>query len=273
MIKVIDKMTELQNKLLEMMCWLHDFMEEHHIRYYIIAGTMLGAARHEGFIPWDDDLDIAVPRKDYDLLIELLKKPVGHYVIESPKYSNSDFTYNFSKFYDINTTMIEKLKKKVVRGVYIDIFPLDGIGEDYESAIKNYKHIDRLNMILTTKTATFRKGRKIWKNVATLLGYITPLNANKLAKKIDKESALRNFDDCNYVGVLPSTYRYKDIIRRDIFGNPRKYPFEGHNFYGPENYNEYLTHIYGDWKKLPPKEKQFSAHDFIYMDLNQSYLK
>lgn len=75
----------LQQKLLGMLTWLIKYIDDNNIRYYIIGGTMLGAVRHEGFIPWDDDIDSAVPRNDYERLIDLLKSPVDHYVIESPK--------------------------------------------------------------------------------------------------------------------------------------------------------------------------------------------
>ena len=86
-------MNQLQSKLLEMLTWLSKYLEEHNIRYYVVAGTFLGAVRHEGFIPWDDDVDIAVPRADYQRLLELLKEPVDHYVIESPYGGAPDFIY------------------------------------------------------------------------------------------------------------------------------------------------------------------------------------
>ena len=118
----------LQQKLLGMLTWLIKYIDDNNIRYYIIGGTMLGAVRHEGFIPWDDDIDIAVPRNDYERLIDLLKSPVDHYVIESPKGEAEDYVYSYAKLYDLNTSMTELARKNVKRGVYIDIFPLDGIG-------------------------------------------------------------------------------------------------------------------------------------------------
>ena len=96
----------LQQKLLEMLTWLSKYIESNHLTYYVIGGTFLGAVRHKGFIPWDDDIDIAMPRKDYETLIKLLSKPVDHYVIESPDNCGKDFTYNLAKFYDLDTTMV-----------------------------------------------------------------------------------------------------------------------------------------------------------------------
>lgn len=172
-------MNQLQSKLLEMLTWLSKYLEEHNIRYYVVAGTFLGAVRHEGFIPWDDDVDIAVPRADYQRLLELLKELVDHYVIESPYGGAPDFIYNFAKLYDTNTTMTEIARKNVTRGVYIDVFPLDGIGDTSEESYRNYKKIDICNMLLTMKISTYRKGRKWWKNVAVACGALLPFNAGK----------------------------------------------------------------------------------------------
>lgn len=262
----------LQTKLLEMLKWLTDYLHENELTYYIIGGTMLGAARHKGFIPWDDDIDIGMPRQDYEKLIKLLENPIEHYVIESPKGYARDYLYNVAKFYDVNTSMTELLRKKIKRGVYIDIFPLDGIGNTEEESFKNYKKIDRANMLLAMLVCGVRKERKWWKNCAVLAGRILPISPKKLAQKVDLLSAKRDFYKCEWVGNMMSTYRARDIMKREIFGTPTLYNFEGLQVYGPEKHEEYLTQIYGDWRKLPPKKKQHSAHDFAELDLNKSYV-
>lgn len=264
-------MNDLQRKLFEMFSWLTSFINKNGLRYYVVGGTMLGAVRHEGFIPWDDDIDIGMPRNDYEKLLELLKEPVDHYVIESPKSDAKDFLYSFAKFYDMNTTMTEHVRRKVVRGVYIDIFPLDGIGETYEQSLKNYKKIDRMNMFLAMKVCKYRKERKWWKNFAIFLGRLIPSNVKKLTRKLDATCAKIDFDKSKYVGELMSTYRHKEIMPREIFGKPTLYKFEGITVYGPEKADEYLTKLYRDWRKLPPEDKRRSAHDFIDLDLNKSY--
>ena len=265
-------MNELQSKLLEIFKWLVKFLDDNHIRYYMIGGTMLGAIRHKGFIPWDDDVDIAVPRSDFNKIIELFKDgPIDHYVFEYPSNDDPEFLYPFGKVYDANTTMIEHLKKDVVRGVYIDIFPLDGIGNTLEEAQKNYKKLDRKNMLLAMKISRARKGRKWWKNVATYVGSLIPVNRKKLIKSIDKLCTSRDFDKYNYVGNLVSTYRAREIMERSIFGKPTTYEFEGVIATGPEKYDEYLSTLFRNWRELPPEDKRVSAHDFIYLDLNKSW--
>jgi lipopolysaccharide cholinephosphotransferase len=261
----------LQQKLLGMLTWLIKYIDDNNIRYYIIGGTMLGAVRHEGFIPWDDDIDIAVPRNDYERLIDLLKSPVDHYVIESPKGEAEDYVYSYAKLYDLNTSMTELARKNVKRGVYIDIFPLDGIGNSLEEGYANYKKIDRANMLLAMRTCAYRKGRKWWKNIAVFIGGMLPINSKKLARKLDRLCSDHNFDDYQFVGFLASVYRSREIMRKEWYGTPTSYKFEGLIVYGPEKYEEYLTQLYGDWRKLPPKEKRYSAHTFADIDLNKSY--
>ena len=265
-------MNNLQNKLLEMFSWLHKYLVSNGLRYYIVCGTMLGAVRHKGFIPWDDDIDIGMPRADYEKLIELLKNPVDHYVVESPESEAKDYLYQFAKFYDINTTLVEDLRKKVKRGIYIDIFPLDGMGNTFEESKKNYKKIDKNNMLLAMKVCKLRKERKWWKNAAIVLGRVLPINSKRLAKKINRISAEHDFDNCEFVCNPMSTYRDREIMRKDIYGVPTEYEFEGLKVYGPEKYDEYLTTLFKNWRELPPEDKRYSPHDLVDIDYEKSYM-
>lgn len=262
----------LQKKLLEMFTWLTKYLAENNLRYYVLGGTMLGAVRHEGFIPWDDDIDIGMPRSDYEKLINLLKSPVDNYVVESPYNEAEDYVYSFSKLYDTRTSMTEYLRKNVNRGVYIDIFPLDGIGNELQECYSEYKSIDLRRMLLAMKVCAYRKERKWWKNVAVFIGGFLPISTKKLTRSINALCAKHDFDDCQYVGNLMSTYRSREIMKKEIFGNPTIYHFEGLEVYGPEKYDEYLTILFKNWRKLPPEDKRCSAHDFVNIDLNKPYL-
>ena len=266
-------MNDFQKKLVEMFKWLTEFIERHGLTYYVVAGTLLGAVRHEGIIPWDDDIDIAMPRPDYEKLLELLKEPIEHYVVESCNGEAEDFVYAFAKFYDMNTTMTEHLRKSVTRGVYVDIFPLDGIGNTEAEGVKNYKAIDRANMILAMKVCAYRKDRKWWKNCAVFLGGFLPISVKKYTRKINAKCLKRRYEDCEFVVHSMSTYRFKEIMPKAIYGTPTKYKFEGFEVYGPEKADWYLTRIYGDWRKLPPEDKRRAAHDFEGVDLNVGYKK
>lgn len=268
-------MTPLQSKLLEMLIWLDKYIREHNLTYYIFNGTLIGAARHKGFIPWDDDVDIAMPRDDYVKLCKLLKQPTDHYVIESTTSDAEDFVYTFAKFYDTSTSMTEYLRKDVCRGVYIDIFPLDGIGNSYKESVKNYKVIERKNMFLMTRVCAYRRDRKWYKNLAIFLSRLIPsffVNEKQLAIDIDAYSQKYSYHDCEYVSFTTSTYGEKDIHKRELLGKPIELQFENRSFLAPEHYDEILTNTYGDWRQLPPIEKRKAAHDFIDLDLNRPYL-
>ena len=119
----------LQLRILKNLLAVDKVCKEHNLRYYIMAGTMLGAVRHKGFIPWDDDLDIGMPRADYDLLManakEWLPKPYEAVCAENDK----EYPLPFAKVQDADTTLIERMHLKYLGGVYIDIFPLDGVPE------------------------------------------------------------------------------------------------------------------------------------------------
>lgn len=266
----------LQKRLLEMLEWFHKFCVENDITYYVAGGTMLGAARHQGFIPWDDDVDVVLPRKDYEKLLGLFDRRIDNYVIETSYSEAKDFRYSFSKFYDTTTTLVEHQGIDCKRGVYIDIFPLDGVGNTKDECMKNFKKVDRWNMFLMTRTCALRRERKFYKNMAIVGAKMLPsflVDEKKIAQKVDQLSASFGYDKCKYVMNFASTYRFKEIMEKDIYGTPMEYTFENIKVLGVEKYEQYLTCLYGKWRELPPEEKRHSAHDFVYIDLQKSYFE
>ncbi len=267
----------LKARLVDMLRWLHGYCLEHNIRYYMIEGTMLGAARHQGFIPWDDDLDIGMPRADYDRFIAAMANYQGDYVVESPGLDSApEFIYAFTKLYDKRTTLVEHNRIDITRGIYIDIFPLDGIGDSLEEARKNFAPIGRLLDFLTTRVVAPREGRKWYKNLALAVSQKIPdflVSEKKLTDKITRLCARRDFDSCLYAANLVSTWRSKEIMPRQAYGQPTLYRFEGIEAFGVENADLYLSTLYGNWRQLPPEDKRKSAHSGIFLDLDRSYLE
>ncbi len=266
-------MTEVQEKLLSMLSWFHEYCKEKGLRYYLIGGTALGAARHRGFIPWDDDIDVGMPRRDYE---KLRKLQVTHesYRFEFPG-ENKDFGYPFGKLYDTSTTLVENTRYKTCRGIYIDVFPLDGIGDTYEESVKNFEKIDDKVNLLSTITCGIRKGRKLYKNLAIVLMRLVPsfiLSKEKVIAKIEELSTRLDFDESQYVANCVGNWHKKEIVKREYFGAPTEAEFEGVRLFVPENVDGFLTSIYGDWRSPPPVEKQVSHHDFLFLDLHKSYI-
>ena len=266
-------MNKMQAKLFEMFKWLVNYLDNHNLKYYAIGGTFLGAIRHGGFIPWDDDIDIAMPRDDYNLLISSFDNDKYDYLIEAPSRCEKDYVYSFCKFYDKNTTLFEDVKKPVKRGIYIDIFPLDGIGNCLKESYKYYKKIDTQRMLLAMKVCKPRKRRKFLKNVASILGIFLPFSPNSKIKIIDRLCQKYSFETSLYVGNLMSTYRKKEIIEKSTFGNPTIYSFEGLYIFGPEKFDEYLTNLFGDWRKLPDEKNRVSEHEYKNIDFNKGWKK
>ena len=267
-------MNALQSNLLEIMKYFHDICEKNNIRYFILGGTCLGAVRHKGFIPWDDDIDVGLPRADYDRLIEIMKSSeTEKYVLEVP-LENKDYVYSYCKLYDTATTLIENTRYKTCRGPYLDIFPLDGAGDTLENSFEHFEKINRINNYISTKVCAINPKRKFYKNAAIILGRCIPecfFGWRWAYKKVDLICRERTYDDYSYVGNMYGNWRAREIMEKSVFGHPKLYDFEGLKVYGPEDADKYLTSLYGDYMKLPPKEKQITHHDFLRLELGKSY--
>ena len=268
-------MNELQSKLTDMLSWFHDYCQIHQLRYYILGGTMLGAVRHNGFIPWDDDIDVGMPRKDYNRLInEIGNRLVEHYFLETPESEYTEYRYPYAKLYDTSTSLVENTWPSFKRGIFIDVFPLDGFGNTEEECLMRWSEVSKKSNFIWARICALRKERTIIKNTAILIAHLIPdfiakdkhrlKQLNQLAQKSDYDSML-------YGGNTFGNWREKEIMNLSIMGKPTLYKFEDLYVYGPEKYDIYLEHMYGDWRKLPPKEKQVTHHDFLDLDLHKNY--
>lgn len=269
-------MTKLQSKLLQMLQWYHEFCVSNNLRYYAIGGTVLGAVRHGGFIPWDDDVDVGMPRSDYERFKKLascqINGKTGYYA-EFPS-ENKDFVYTYGKLYDTTTMLTEKTRYKTTRGIFIDIFPLDGMGDTVEESSAFFKRIDRLNMVHSALVCSCRKGRKWYKNAAIVLTRCVPcsvLDPVKLAGRIEELCVQRDFDSSVYVANVSGGYHIKDVMPKNVFGDPKLTGFETAEIFIPERDEDYLRRLYGEWRVLPSPEKRISQHDYVFLDLTRGY--
>lgn len=264
---------QLKKTLLEMLSWFHNFCIENDLKYFAVGGTLLGAVRHKGFIPWDDDIDLGMPREDYKKLEKLIgNKENGKYYFETPNTTRKGYYYTYGKLFDTDTTLVENSRDKLPMGVYIDIFPFDGVGETKEEAIKYLSYVKRLQDLLATRVSGIRKGRAFYKNAAVAVARVIPsflFNDKKLLMKIDSICSGKNFNDSKYVANMNGAWGLREITTREIVGTPKLYDFENIKIYGIEDYDAYLTGVYGDWRQLPPEEKRVSAHDYVYVDLDK----
>ncbi len=268
-------MTEIQLKLLNMLSFFHNFCVNENLRYYVIDGTALGAMRHGGFIPWDDDIDVGMPREDYERFKKLVANlSLKDYTFEF--YGNSkEFTYTFGKMYDKNTTLIENKRYPVKRGIYLDIFPMDGAGNTYSDCLEHFKKLKRKRDVILTRTCGLRKGRNPIKNFSVLLMRCIPefiLNTSKLVQRFESQCMSRCWDESTYVASFSEIWNFREIVKKEWLGTPTERNFQGIKVMCPEFPEQYLAALYGDWETPPPTEKQKSHHDYIYINLNKSYL-
>jgi lipopolysaccharide cholinephosphotransferase len=172
---VISIVTELQEKLVEMLHWFNNLCINDDIKYYVIDGTMLGAARHKGFIPWDDDVDVALPRPDYERLRKMFgNSQIDKYYLEMPDSTDELFATPYAKLYDTTTTLIENYQKPLKRGVFIDIFPIDTLSHREKEARAKLLQIKRKQNFFMTRVAAYNKNRKFYKNAAIVMSRLVP---------------------------------------------------------------------------------------------------
>lgn len=257
----------LQRKIIGNLEAIDAVCREHGLRYYLWAGTMLGAVRHKGFIPWDDDMDICMPRPDYEQLIshwrEWLPQP---YEVIAPE-TDPTYPYPFAKIEDASTTVLERPDFKFLEGVYIDVFPIDGAPTDEQkrkSHFKRYKFWRHLLFLRGRDPFKHGKGPRSW--FPWLLHKVYSLEG--LQNKVKGYMTKYPYDASDYVCDYDDGLR--GVIEKRILGTPQVYPFEDKQFLGVEHYDEYLSNKYGDYMQLPPKEKQIQHH-FFRLDLNRPY--
>lgn len=253
--------------------------ELHHLTYYAAFGTALGAARHQGFIPWDDDIDVYMPRESLQRFILLKGKIQGHYDIA---FTDDDGYYvYFPKFIDTNTTVLESEDFTFVGGVWIDIFPLDEFDTNRKDEIYNknlifsrvykqyFKSVRKSGMSVLLKKMF--KGDLIGSlKTVTDIFYYNPRSEkfkSELHSLIEYFSKIRGTLYCRYSPDIEES----DTYPKEWFGEGVEVPFEDTTIVMPKQYDKYLTTEYGDYMTLPPIDQRVSNHGHFFLDFDKHY--
>lgn len=259
---------ELQLLQLDTMKLIHQACEKHGIDYYMIGGTLLGAIRHKGFIPWDDDIDIAMMRKDFNRFKEIFSAE-----FDSSKY----FLQHYDSEKEFRPAMMRVCIKGTIqdlpseahhkncKNTYVDIFPLDNVPDSQEERVLHMKELQRIDKYINIKMYHVHSGNSrlyvfAKKMISKLLCFISLKSLQR--KRVASMSKYKDVST-RCVASTVSKYGYeKQIMDRAIYGKPVLYTFEDTMLYGVEQYDTYLTKLFSKkYMELPPENKREIPHD------------
>lgn len=245
-----------------------DFCDKHGLRYYLTYGTLIGAVRHKGFIPWDDDVDINMPRDDYNKFLHLFNEEMknSNYFVIDPRTKRS--RHSFAKVIDTRTIKKEPglcYHEGEELGIDIDIFPLDGMPSDDNEYQIWYKKLYHIYYVYANKITDIRSRHTVFGKIKMLamklLSGAMFKTKESLLKKAEILHSAYPYENSEYVGSIESAYQWKgNRVKKENFDGFVMVPFEGYSFKAPQGYHQILTSIYGDYMKLPPIDKQVTHH-------------
>lgn len=249
--------------------------EKNAIPYFFIAGTLLGAVRHQGFIPWDDDLDIGMLRSDYETFIKVCKDDLDDRFFLQNWETDKYFGLPFSKVRLNNTHYVERNSAKVRAhdGIYVDIFPFDNVPDDKRLQKKHDRETYLLKRLLLVKN-----GYECWEDDETIKKMIyksiklftLPVSLKFLQKKLLKVMMRYNDLETDWIVTFGGSYGYtKESIEKKWVSECTELSFEKICFSVPGSYKEYLSYFYGDYMQLPPEDKRGNRHNIQKIDFGE----
>lgn len=259
--------SEIQQIALGVLKHIHGVCEEQGFRYTLAYGSLIGAIRHKGFIPWDDDIDIMMPRPDFEKFVEYYNNhDTGPFKLMNLD-NTKDYPYFNTRVCDTRTYIEVKNENPYGMGVFVDVCAMDGLGNDWDEALSIMSESKRLcsSMFLVTRNKFYvglTKGfkKKILKYPAYIFTHL--LGKGFFEKKMQKLVQSRDYENSRYVGcLLWSTYRpQKEVMKKEWIESVALEQFEDGVFKVSTNYDKMLTQLYGDYMKLPPEEDRVHHH-------------
>lgn len=242
-----------------------EICEKEHLTYYILHGTLLGAIRHKGYIPWDDDADFGMPRPDFERFSSVIDK----YLNSKTDFLKFGKTANYFRYFyrlvDKNKIMKRTgMNREYAENAWIDILPLDGMPSNRVQRLAVQMKLMVLrklfflacinNLIFKKETST--KSSLIVYYICRHIPIYKLFSPFKRWKALDRALKKYDYSKSEYILNMVGSYKFKEMFKKDIFGDGALYDFEGMKLVGPQNYDFYLSQIYGDYMIIPPLSKR-----------------
>lgn len=264
------EINEIKKLSFEVLCSIREVCIRHNISYSLTGGTLIGAVRHKGFIPWDDDIDIMMPRPDYDKFIEIVKNgDCPQFNLMAVEINGMDYPYPFAKACHPDTVLIEDKTRQsgIQLGVYVDVFPVDGIAQTYLGAKIRCAMFQFLHGLKVTSNWTSYRRSKLRKWYFEPFRYVCYLVSKIIPKKsinkmLDSFVRRKVYSKSKYAGRLVGDFGTREIAKRSLFEEKTTVEFEHETFDAVADYHSFLTNLYGDYMTLPPIEKRVTHHEY-----------
>lgn len=262
-----------KRKLVDTFIAFDKFCKQNKLKYFAAYGTLLGAVRHQGLIPWDDDIDVYMRREDYDRFCSLKGCVDGHYDIMDINDKNY-WLLSLAKFVDTDTTLWEFKRLPLILGVYIDVFPLDECNK--ESVMKFKGEYDKYSSLVTESMMRYSAVDLCKSLLKGRLGCLYSQLSVLFYKRYKYRTYMKKYLSCvdrikkekgDYLVSYDGPYGIGEICEKEWFLDTVQLSFEGITIDAPQAYERYLTQIYGNYMILPPESKRVSHHSHYFLDL------
>lgn len=267
----IQQYAEAKKIQLEILIELDRVCRENNIKYALYFGTLLGAVRHKGFIPWDDDIDVVMTREEYDKFCEIPKSKLGESYFFQNYETDPNFFRSFGRLRKNDTLYVQRHYQHldIHHGIFIDIFPLDSVRSTQRRERFRYQYIYRLRRLNIIKHFGVSKDSNLVKKLLQkVIDIILP--QKQFNRYITNQITKRNQDDLEYLGHLTDMINIDNfdkyrVLKKDLY-DLIELEFEGQYFYAPRNYDEILTRLYGEYMQYPDQKDRVPHHQVVKID-------